>query len=352
LLEVPTPAPPPRSDRAEPARRALVPLLLVLLAAAIIAAAGIGSVRLAPREILAALGLGRAADETTRTIVLQIRLPRITLAVLVGAGLAAAGTVFQGVFRNPMADPYIIGVSAGAALGATAAIVSGATMAVAGLSSVTLFAFAGALGVTLLVYRLAWARGDVTVEHLLLAGVAVGAFLGAIISALQLLGGESLQQVIFWLMGGFSGRTWAHVGLAAPYVAAGYVIARLLARDLNLMAMGDETARSLGVPVGRSRTLLIVAGSLMAAAAVAVSGLIGFVGLVVPHLMRLLTGPDHGRLLPAAALAGGITLLLADGLARSIAAPAEIPVGIVTAALGAPFFLYLLRRHRKRTFWS
>lgn len=339
-------------DRVDSSRPAIILVLLVLLAAGVVISTQIGSVPIAAREILASLGVGHAADETTRTIVLQIRLPRIILAVVVGAGLASAGTVFQGLFRNPMADPYIIGVSAGAALGATVAIVSGLSFAVAGLSAATLLAFAGALGVTVLVYRLAWARGDVAVEHLLLAGVAVGAFLGAIISALQLFGGESLQQVIFWLMGGFSGRTWEHVLLAAPYVAAGYLAARLFARDLNLLVMGDETARSLGVAVARSRGVLIVAGSLMAAAAVAVSGLIGFVGLVVPHLMRLLTGPDHRRLLPAAALAGGFTLLAADTLARTIAAPAEIPVGIVTAALGAPFFLYLLRRHRKRTFWS
>ena len=345
-------AAPSPSERAETARPAIVPLLLVLLALAIVASAQVGSVSITARDVVGSLGLGQAVDDTTKTIVLQLRLPRIILAVIVGAGLASAGTVFQGLFRNPMADPYIIGVSAGAALGATVAIVSGLTFAVAGVSAVTLLAFAGALGVTLLVYRLAWAHGDVAVEHLLLAGVAVGAFLGAIISALQLFGGESLQQVIFWLMGGFSGRTWEHALLAAPYVVAGYLVARLLARDLNLLVMGDETARSLGVPVARSRGLLIVAGSLMAAAAVAVSGLIGFVGLVVPHLMRLLTGPDHRRLIPAAALAGGFTLLLADTLARSIAVPAEIPVGIVTAALGAPFFLYLLRRHRKRTFWS
>jgi iron complex transport system permease protein len=311
----------------------------------------IGSVPLATRDILGALGWG-TADETTRAIVLQIRLPRIILSVVVGAGLAAAGTVFQGIFRNPMADPYIIGVSAGAALGATVAIVSGLTFAVAGVGATTVLAFVGALAVTLLVYRLAWARGEAAVEHLLLAGIAVGAFLGAIISALQLFGGDSLQQVIFWLMGGFSGRTWEHVRLAVPYVATGYLVARLLARDLNLMVMGDETARSLGVPVARSRTLLIVAGSLMAASAVAVSGLIGFVGLVVPHLMRLLTGPDHRRLLPSAALGGGFVLLLADTVARSIIPPADVPVGIVTAALGAPFFLYLLRRHRRRTFWS
>lgn len=342
----------PRSAGVEPTRPALVPLLAVLLALGIVASVQIGSVPIAARDIPAALGGGRGVDETTRTIVLSLRLPRIVLAVVVGAGLAAAGTVFQGLFRNPMADPYIIGVSAGAALGATVAIVSGWTFAVAGLSAATLLAFAGALGVTLLVYRLAWARGEVAVEHLLLAGVAVGAFLGAVISALQLFGGESLQQVIFWLMGGFSGRTWEHVLLAAPYIAAGYLIARLLARDLNLLVMGDETAQSLGVPVARSRTLLIIAGALMAAAAVAVSGLIGFVGLIVPHLVRLLAGPDHRRLLPAAVLAGGFALLLADTLARSMLPPQEIPVGIVTAAFGAPFFLYLLRKHRRRTFWS
>jgi iron complex transport system permease protein len=341
-----------RFNDAASTRPTIVLALLGLLALGVVLSAQIGSVPIAARDVIASLGIGRVADETTRTIVLQIRLPRIILAVVVGAGLASAGTVFQGLFRNPMADPYIIGVSAGAALGATVAIVSGASFAVAGLSAPTLLAFAGALSVTLLVYRLAWAHGDVAVEHLLLAGVAVGAFLGAIISALQLFGGESLQRVIFWLMGGFSGRTWEHVMLAAPYVAVGYLAARLFARDLNLLVMGDETARSLGVAVARSRGILIVAGSLMAAAAVAVSGLIGFVGLVVPHLMRLLTGPDHRRLLPAAALAGGFTLLAADTLARTVAAPAEIPVGIVTAALGAPFFLYLLRRHRKRTFWS
>ena len=311
----------------------------------------IGSVPIAARDVLGALGIG-TTDETTRAIILEVRFPRIVLSVIVGAGLAAAGTVFQGIFRNPMADPYIIGVSAGAALGATVAIVSGLTFAVAGVGAITVLAFAGALGVTLLVYRLAWARGEAGVEHLLLAGIAVGAFLGAIISALQLFGGESLQQVIFWLMGGFSGRTWEHVRVAAPYVAVSYLLARLLARDLNLMVMGDETARALGVPVARSRVLLIVAGSLMAAAAVAVSGLIGFVGLVVPHLMRLLTGPDHRRLLPSAALAGGLILLLADTIARAVIPPADVPVGIVTAALGAPFFLYLLRRHRRRAFWS
>jgi len=330
----------------------LISLLIAFLVLAVITSAGVGSVSIPPKSVLGALGLGPSVDETTRIIVLQIRLPRILLATIVGAGLAVSGTVFQGIFRNPMADPYIIGVSAGAALGATAAIVLHLTFAILGISAITLSAFVAALLVTMLVYRLAWFRGDVMVEHLLLAGVAVGAFLAAIISALQLLGGESLQQVIFWLMGGFSGRTWDHVLLTAPYVVAGYAVAQVLARDLNLLMLGDETAKSLGVSAGRVRSILIAAGALVAAAAVSVSGLIGFVGLVVPHLIRLMVGPDHRRLLPAAALAGAITLLLADTLARSVAAPTEIPVGIVTAALGAPFFLYLLRKHRRRTYWG
>lgn len=330
----------------------LITVLVTLLALAMIVSAGVGSVAIPPQSVLGALGLGSTPDETTRTIVLQIRLPRIVLAATVGAGLATSGAVFQGIFRNPMADPYIIGVSAGAALGATVAIVLNLTFALLGISAVTLSAFGGALLVTMLVYRIAWFRGDVAVEHLLLAGVAVGAFLAAIISALSLLGGQSLQQVIFWLMGGFSGRTWDHVLLTAPYVVAGYVVARVLSRDLNLLMLGDETARSMGVSARRVRSILIAAGALMAAGAVAVSGLIGFVGLIVPHLIRLIVGPDHRRLLPAAALTGAVTLLLADTLARSVAAPTEIPVGIVTAALGAPFFLYLLRKHRRQTYWN
>jgi len=324
-------------------------IALVLLA---LGSTTVGSVHLPAGAILSVLGAGPGADDVARTILLQVRLPRIVLAAVVGVALAASGTVLQGVFRNPMADPYIIGVSAGAALGATAAIVFGFTVFVLGVSGVSLAAFAGALLVTLLVYRLAWFRGEVVVEYLLLAGVAVGAFLAAIISAMQLLGGESLQQVIFWLMGGFAGRSWQHVLWTVPYVAAGYLIAWAQARNLNLLVLGDETAQSLGARPGQVRGALIAAASLMAAAAVAASGLIGFVGLVVPHLMRLVVGPDHRRLLPAAALAGGCTMLIADTVARWAAAPGEIPVGIVTAFLGAPFFLYLLRRQRRKTSWS
>lgn len=339
-----------------PEPRRLTSALLTGLVVVMLLSLGIGAVPIPlssiAESLAASVGVPVAVDRTIQSIVVEIRLPRIVLAVVVGMALAASGTIFQGLFRNPMADPYIIGVSGGAALGATTAIVLGVTLSVAGLSAVTVLAFGGALLVTLLVYRLAWYRHDVVPEHLLLAGVAVGAFLAAIISALQFASSGNIQQVVFWLMGGFSGRTWEHVWLAFPYVIAGYAVARYFARDLNLLLLGDETARSLGVSAATSRRWLIAAGALMAAAAVAVSGLIGFVGLVVPHLMRLITGPDHRRLLPAATLAGGITLLLADTVARTIIAPTEIPVGIVTAGLGAPFFLYLLRKNRARTYWS
>lgn len=356
LRSTAVPAASPEAVQPAPSGRLLLLGLVVALLLVMVVSIGIGAVPIPFSSVVGSLAAGVGApvavDETIQSIVLQIRLPRVALAVLVGMALAASGTVFQGLFRNPMADPYIIGVSGGAALGATTAIVLGLTFSLGGLSAVTLLAFAGALAVTILVYRLAWFRRDIVPEHLLLAGVAVGAFLAAVISALQFASTGNVQQVVFWLMGGFSGRTWDHVWLAAPYAVAGYAVARYFARDLNLLVLGDETAHSLGVSTSAVRRWLIAAAALMAAAAVAVSGLIGFVGLIVPHLMRLVLGPDHRRLLPAAALAGGITLLVADTVARTVIAPTEIPVGIVTAALGAPFFLYLLRMHRARTFWG
>ncbi|HET6781921.1 MAG TPA: iron chelate uptake ABC transporter family permease subunit, partial [bacterium] len=260
-----------------PPRGRLTLALLAGLIAVVLVSIGIGAVPIPFTSIGASLaawvGVPVAVDETIQAIVLQIRLPRIVLAVITGMALAAAGTVFQGLFRNPMADPYIVGVSGGAALGATTAIVLGVTFSIAGLSAVTLLAFCGALLVTLLVYRLAWFRQDVVPEHLLLAGVAVGAFLAAVISALQFASSGNIQQVVFWLMGGFSGRTWEHVWLALPYFIGGYAVARYFARDLNLLLLGDETARSLGVPAVSARRWLVAAGSLMAASAVAVSGL-------------------------------------------------------------------------------
>lgn len=338
-------------------RPALEPALGLVLVATVCLAIATGPARIPLRTVVAVLldrlgvPLASTWTDATASIVLDLRLPRALLAVTVGAALAGAGTVFQGLLRNPLADPYIIGVSAGAAFGATLALTTGLAGSVLGIAATPLLAFAGAVGATTLVYSLARRGGDAPVEDLLLAGIAVSAFLAAVISWLQLAGGESLQRVVFWLMGGFSGRGWPHLAMAAPPVVVGLGIAWLYGRDLNALLLGDEAARAMGVDVPRTRKLLVAAGAMMAAAAVSAAGLIGFVGLTVPHLMRLMVGPDHRRLVPASALGGAVLLVLADVAARSAVTATELPVGILTAALGAPFFLLVLLRERRR-FWT
>ncbi|MFC6835986.1 vitamin B12 ABC transporter permease BtuC [Halomarina ordinaria] len=284
-------------------------------------------------------------DRTTRIIVVQLRLPRIALAAVVGFALAAAGTVMQGFFRNPMADPSIIGVSSGAAVGAVAAIVLG-TPAVLGVVPagvrIALLAFAGALASAALVYLIASKDGRTPVATLLLAGVAVQTFLGAVVSFLLVRAGDSLERALYWLMGHLNGASWSDVTLTLPVVLACFALLAVYARDLNVLLLGEEDARTLGIEVERTKRVLLAVSTLMTAVAVAVVGVIGFVGLIVPHVMRLLVGPDHRILLPTSALAGSVFLVLTDTLARS--GPGELPVGVVTAALGAPFFLFLLRR--------
>nr|WP_284438659.1 vitamin B12 ABC transporter permease BtuC [Halomicroarcula laminariae] len=295
---------------------------------------------------------GGAADVTTapvfgfevsplqEQIVMQIRLPRILLAAVVGFSLAAAGTIMQGIFRNPMADPSIIGVSSGAAVGAVGFIVVGGALPFGlGLRGA---AFAGALVAAFGVYLIATENGRTPVATLLLAGVAVQTFLGAVVSFLLLNAGESVRQALFWLMGHLKGASWPEVWSSLPLVVVPFALLLLYARDLNVMLLGEEDAGSLGIEVERTKRILLALSALATAAGVAVAGIIGFVGLIVPHVMRLLVGPDHRILLPTSALAGASFLVATDTLARS--GSAEIPVGIVTAALGAPFFLYLLRQ--------
>ncbi len=334
-------------------RRWLVLVLAGLAAIVLVGATTIGSVPIPASTVAKVLvhqigvPLSPSWDATTTAIVLLIRLPRILLAAIVGAGLAEAGAILQGLFRNPLADPYVIGTSAGAGLGATLAIVLNLNVGLFGLSAIPLLAFLGAVLATLLVYRLAhWGLAP-SVESLLLAGVATSSFLAAGISILLLFSGQSLGEALLWLMGGFSGRGWEHVRMALPYTIAAQVIALGRARDLNALAFGEDQAQRLGVDVRRARRELVAASCLMAAAAAATSGLIGFVGLIVPHMTRLLIGPDHRWLLPASALAGAVTLVVADGLARSLLSPSEVPVGVITAFFGAPLFLYLLRRRRR-----
>ncbi|MFC6787193.1 vitamin B12 ABC transporter permease BtuC [Halobaculum halobium] len=289
-------------------------------------------------------------SSTHEAIVMRVRLPRILLAAFVGVGLGTAGTVMQGFFRNPMADPGIIGVSSGAAVGAVSWIVAPASvLALLGPlrpllvdgAGLQIAAFSGALVAGFGVYLIASRDGRTPVATLLLAGVAVQTFLGAVVSYLLLHSGESIRRVTYWLMGHLSGASWSEVAVVAVVVPALTLVLFAYARDLNVLLLGETDAVALGVDAERSKRVLLAVSSVLTGAAVAVSGVIGFVGLIVPHGVRLLVGPDHRVLLPTSALAGGSFLVAADTFARS--GVAELPVGIVTAAVGAPFFLYLLR---------
>ncbi|MDO9538569.1 MAG: iron chelate uptake ABC transporter family permease subunit [Methanocalculus sp.] len=274
-------------------------------------------------------------NPTASQIIMDIRLPRVIAAVLVGAALATAGTAMQALFRNPMADPYIIGTSSGGSLGAVISIVF---LAGVGLP---IFAFVGAVGATFLVFTISRRGGKVPVETLLLTGVALSMFLSSMLSFLMYTGGKSLHQIVFWLMGGFWTVSWNDVYIAL-LIPIGCIAIYLFARDINIISLGDDEAVHLGVNVERLKILILFVSSVLAGIAVSIAGAIGFIGLITPHLMRIIVGPDHRVLFPAALLAGGLILLWADTFARTLGN--EMPVGIITAFLGAPFFMFLLRR--------
>ena len=330
----------------------------ILLALAI--AVGLISLSLGPVDIsigdvawimLSAAGFETPAFGRTEQLVIeQIRLPRIIVGASAGMALGVAGATMQGLFRNPMADPGVIGVSAGGALGAVVAIATG----VSGLFflALPLFAFAGALAAAFLVYGIAAVGGHFSMATLLLAGVAVNAFLGAVVSAIILFlpNNDLLREALFWLAGGLDARAWEHVRIATPLIVGSAAVILIMARDLNLLTLGDDEARSMGVRVGATRVALLAAASLATGAAVAVSGMIAFVGLVTPHVLRLALGPDNRVLIPMSALGGAVFVMAADTIARMAIQPAEIRVGILTALVGAPFFIALLIRNKRRVY--
>lgn len=316
-------------------------LLALLALAASVFALSVGAAGLPLGDVLDAFT--GAADPTTRTIVLELRLPRVALALVAGGGLALAGAVFQAVLRNALAEPYVLGVAGGAAVGAVAAVVFGLAV-IPGV--VQLSALAGAIGAMVLVLRIALRVGrTLDTRVLLLAGVVVGAFFNAVILLLLMLADvESFRSAVFWMMGSLAGANWRTAGLLALFVLPSIVVLLALARALNLLAIGEETALFLGARVERVKLVTYFVASLLVAAAVSACGVIGFIGLIVPHAVRLAWGSDHRLLLPASVLGGGTFLLLADTAARSIAAPAELPVGVITALVGVPIFVLLLRR--------
>ena len=297
------------------------------------------------KGMLAAVRFPGVSDPLTgaeRTILFSIRIPRILLAGLVGAALSCAGVVFQALLRNPLADPYVLGVSGGAAVGAIIAIVTGLGSLPFGIPAL---AFAGGLLSILLVWGLSGVTGERRTDRTLLAGIIVNAFFSALIMFLvSITSGEQIHSVIFWLMGDLAMAGEKDILLAAAFLVAGFAVMFLHARDLNILLTGEETALQLGIPVKRDRMLLLISASLVTGAAVSVSGIIGFVGLMVPHIVRMLFGSDHRLLLPASLLFGGAFLMAADTIARILLAPAELPVGVVTALCGAPYFAYLMKR--------
>ena len=331
---------------------ALLASLIVLLAAALLLGVGVGAVAIGPQETIAIvlhhLGVdtGVRVDPQDDAILWIIRLPRVLLGALVGGALAVAGATLQGVFRNPLADPGLIGVASGASLGAVAAIVFGLTAVIpAGLQ---LSAFAGGVVASLAVYALARYEGRTETVTLILTGVAVTAIVSAAIGLLIARADDAqLRDIVFWSMGSLGGATWPVVGATAPCVAIGVAVAWARARELDLMTLGEREAAHLGVDTERARLILVLALALATGAAVAAAGVIAFVGLVVPHLVRLAAGPAHAIVLPASALGGAALVVLADVVARTAAAPVELPLGVITSLAGGPFFLWLLWRTRR-----
>ena len=332
-------------------------LLAAIGAVAVAAVLGltIGPVGLNPIRVLAELldrlpliDLDSGLSESDATIVTKLRLPRVVLGLLVGALLSGAGAAYQGVFRNPLADPYLLGVAAGAGLGATLAIVGGAGVASGFTDPVPLAAFAGALVAVLGTYSVGVSRDRSTsAATLILAGVAVASFLTAVQTYVQQQNSESIRQVYSWILGRLGTAGWGDVALLAPYAAITTVVLIANRRVLDVLGVGDEEAGSLGLDAARVRMLIVVTASLGTAAAVSVSGLIGFVGIIVPHFVRLLAGTSYRVILPLSMLFGAAFLALADLVARTAASPAEIPIGVITAFLGAPFFVVVLRSARR-----
>ncbi|MEV5294870.1 iron ABC transporter permease [Streptomyces sp. NPDC053741] len=339
-----------------PARRGRTFVLTAALSAALLVgcllSAGLGAYDIPLGDVLSSLqhrvGLGgQALDRVAESVLWNVRLPRVTLALLVGSSLGCAGALMQGVFGNPLAEPGVIGISSGAAVGAVASIALGLTFF--GNWTITVCAFVSGLATVLLVYVLSRSGGRTEVVTLILTGIAVNAFAGALIGLFIFFADNAqITQITFWQLGSLSQATWPKVLAVLPCAALGLLVAPFHARKLDLLALGERPARHLGVDVERLRIVLVLVVALLTAAAVAVAGIISFVGLLVPHLLRMANGPGHRFLVPGSALGGALVLVAGDLAARTVADPAELPLGVLTALFGSPFFFWLLRRTRRR----
>jgi len=297
-------------------------------------------------------GRGETGDNIDFEIFVSVRLPRIILAALVGAALACAGVVLQTILRNPLADPYILGISSGAGLGMVIVVMFGAGASLMGESAITIFAFIGALSTIILVWSIGYFTGESRPANLLLAGVVVNAFFSAVIMFLtSIANSNQLKTTIYWLMGNITEKSWAILAFCLSLVLAAIAALFTLCHKLNVIALGESEAKSLGINTTSTRFLALGLAAFITAIAVSLSGLIGFVGLIVPHAVRLVSGPDNRQLLPISAIIGAIFLVIADTIARTIIAPAQLPVGVITAMIGGPFFLVLLAKYSRKVSW-
>src|SRR5690625_2924664 len=328
---------------------------LILLLFSVIVSLSIGTAKLPLSHVWGILfqqipGLGNAFSgdwaESTEQIIMKVRFPRVVLAILVGACLSLAGAGFQGVLRNPLADPYILGVSSGAAVGAAFIILFGLHTVLFGIWTVPIVAFLTALCSLLIVLRLANIEGKYQLETIILSGVVVSAFLSSFVSLMVSMSDKVVNEIVFWLMGSLALQGWPFIFVLLPYLIIGFLVLIAFSQHLNLFALGERQAAHLGIKVKRTRLIILIVSTLITAAAVSIVGTIGFVGLVVPHLVRLMVGPDYRVIIPITAIFGSLYVLWADTIARTLFSPTEIPLGVVTAFLGAPFFGYLLRRSK------
>lgn len=284
---------------------------------------------------------------THHLIIFKLRMPRIIMATIVGMGLAVVGGSYQAIFKNPMADPFILGISSGAALGATLAIFFELNSSLFSFSITTLFAFVGAMITTALVYGLGRVGRRISTTNILLSGIAISLLMNAIQSTLMILAEDKLERVIFWTMGGLSNSNWSNIAIVAPCIIIGVIILISYSRELDIMVTGEDTAKTLGIDTSKIIKIVVVISSFIIAAATAFNGIIGFVGLVVPHIIRMIVGPQHKYFFIFSAIGGAIFLLVSDTIARTIASPVELPIGAVTALIGSPYFIYLLNKYKR-----
>jgi iron complex transport system permease protein len=320
-------------------------LLIVLLIASLMMAAATGAVKISILEIIEILT--KEIDTVNASILMDIRLPRVFLAAVAGAGLAAVGGVMQAIFKNPLVDSYTLGMSSGAALGAVISIITGLNVSIMGIETTGVFAFIGAVSTLFFVYSLAYTRSRISINSLLLSGVAVSYFLASVISFLMMLNHDKIDHIVFWTMGSLSMATWNEFFISALFILPSLAVLLYYTRELNILVMGEDAAHHLGINTALLKNILLVTCAIIVGSVVSTGGTIAFLGLVAPHIVRLVIGSDNKRVIPYSALLGSILLVLSDTVGRILIQPVEIPVGVMTSIMGGPFFIFLLRKQKK-----